>query len=441
MDSLNKNFTLKELLKFALPTVILMMFMSLYTMVDGFFISNFIGETAFSAINIVFPFISLVIAFGTMISTGASAIISRDIGQGNIEEGRENLSLVTIFGLIISFVLLSLGVIFPQEISKFLGATDILMGYSIDYLVTIALFTPFAILQMLSQMFFILDGKPKLGLIVGVMGGVTNIILDYVFIVIFDFSMMGAAMATGMGYLVPGISYLIYFFKRKENGLYFKKPVFRKNILLKTFTNGSSEMVTNLSATIISLLFNLVILRFAGEEGVAAVGVVMYIQFIFISAFIGYTMGVAPIIGYNYGAGNSDRLKRVFSLSLKVIIFSSIISYILCLIGGDYVIDIFLSRTSETFSLTQHGLLIFSVSFLFMGLNVFASGLFTAFSNGKVSAIISFVRTLLLIVIFILVLPRIIGIDGVWLAIPLAEVVSIFVSIYFFKKYKKVYNY
>ncbi|MCK5848155.1 MAG: MATE family efflux transporter [Caldisericia bacterium] len=438
-NPLNQKFNVKKLLKFALPTTLSMVFMAIYTMVDGFFVSNFVSENAFSAINIVFPAIAFVIAMGTMISTGGSAVVSMKLGEGKTEEAKENFTLVTLFGVLLSLIVAILGVVFTKEISSFLGSTALLDSYCHEYLVIVSCFIPFSILQIISQMFFVVEGKPNLGLFFGVAGGVLNIVLDYVFIVPLKMGISGAAIGTGLGICVSAFAFLIYFSKKRPGGLHFVKTKWDWKVLLSTCTNGASEMITNLAGTITTLLFNLTILKFAGESGVAAVGIVMYAQFLLISIFLGYSQGVAPIFGYLYGAQNHKQLKKIFRISMGVVILASILSYIISILGADVIIGLFVDKSSDAFGLAQHGFYLFSFSFILMGFNVFSSAMFTALSNGKISATISFVRTFLFVVVAIHVLPLIIGIDGVWLAVPVAEFAAVFVSIFFLVKQRKRY--
>lgn len=438
---LNQKFSLLSLLKFSFPTVVLMMFFSLYTMVDGFFISNYVGEKAFASVNIVFPFVSAIIAVGTMIGAGGCAIIAKSLGEDDADTARKNLTLITVFALLLSVIIVVLGLSFTKEIVRFLGATDILARDSITYLRMLLFFVPFSILQMISQMFFPLNGKPELGLVVGVAGGITNMVLDYLFIVLLDMGIGGAALATGIGYSIPAIAYILYFAKKRKHELYFKKPKWNAKALLDTCTNGSSEMVTNLAGTVTTFLFNITILKFAGEKGVAAVGVIMYAQFILQSASLGYAQGVAPILGYAYGAENHSQLKVVVKLSCIINIAFSIITYVFTILWANLIAGLFVEKGSETFVITLFGLKLFALSFLFQSFNIFTSAMFTAFSNGKVSAFISLMRTFVLIVLFVLILPQFIGVTGVWLSVPLAEFFALFLSLFFILKGRKTYHY
>ncbi len=438
---LNQDFNVFSLLKFTMPTVFLMMFASLYTAVDGFFISNFDSENAFASVNIVFPWTSTLLAVGLMLGSGGCAILSRQMGEQKTEQASRNLSQLTLFTILIGLILTAIGVLFAEPISVFLGATDILKEDAVVYLSVISCFAVPSLLQLCSQMFFIADGRPEFGFFIGTLGGITNIVLDYIFIAVFDMGVLGAALATGTGYSIPAITFLLYFARRKKTGLKFAKPKFDLSILVSTCFNGASEMVTGIAGSITAFLFNIIILDIAGETGVVAVGVVMYAQFLFQSAFLGFAQGVSPLISYNYGANKPDRLKFMLKTSIITNLVAGVCIYGFVLLSAGLISDIYLDKTSEAYELTKTGLIIFGISFIPQGVNIFASGMFTALSNGRISAMLSFFRTLLLIVVFVIVLPHIIGITGIWLAIPFAEIISIMISTFVFIKLKNVYNY
>ncbi len=440
-NRLNQDYDFKALLKFTLPTMLLMMFTSLYSTIDGFFVANFVGENAYAALNLVFPWTLALLAIGLMIGTGGCAILSRQMGQNKVTLASNTLSQLTIFAIIIGLILSIIGTLNADHIVRFLGATDLLAKDAQTYLGTLALFAIPFLLQLSSQMFFIADGRPEFGFIVGTIGGVANIVLDFIFIAIFNLGIFGAALATGIGYSIPALTFLVYFLKREDNELRFKKFKFSFNTLLETCINGSSEMVTGLAGTITSFLFNITILNLVGEIGVVAVGVVSSCQFLFQSAYIGFSQGVSPLISYNYGANRYDRLKTLIRLSIIMNLIAGVIIYGITLVSAESLTSLYISPTSEAFNLTKTGLLIFAIAFIPQGFTLFASAMFTALSNGKVSAILSFIRTLVLIVIFILILPELFGVIGVWLAIPCAEAISVIISIITIKKYQKVYHY
>lgn len=439
--TLNKDFTALQLLEFTLPSVLMMMFISIYSMVDGFFVSNYVNENAFSSLNIVWPYSSLLIAIGTMFAMGGSAVVSKKLGEGKTDDAYKSFTLITIFSVAISIVIGILGITFTRQIASFLGATDILMNDCYTYLYIIAWFTPFSIIHLLAEIFFVVSGRAHLGFFVILAGGIANILFDYILIVLFNMGIAGAALGTGLGYCIPSFVYLIYFLNKKHNRLHFVIPEWNMKTIWNTCTNGSSEMVINISTTITTVLFNRIIIQFAGESGVAAVGIIMYAQFFIISAFIGYSQGVSPIIAYAYGAKNNKRLHHILKTSLIIIGISSLISFISSILLKGNIISLFVDKDSSTFFIAKSGFTIFTFSFLFTGLNVFASAFFTALSNGKISAFISFARTLFFVVLFLLILPKIFELQGVWLAIPFAEICSVFISIYFILKYRKKYNY
>ena len=439
-NKLAQNFTITSLLKFTAPTCIMLVFMSLYQMTDAVFVSNFVGENALSALNIVFPIPSIIIALSIMLATGGSAIIAKNMGEGKAQKAKQNFSMIVFVGFLLGIVIMIAGVIWIKPIIKVLGATPILYAYSYDYLFILLLACPLTVLQMLFQTFFVTAGKPHLGLVSTILGGVSNIVLDYLFIVVFHMGVAGAAIATSIGYTLPAIIGLVYFFLNKKGTLYFVKPVFDRIVLLKTCTNGSSEMVTNLAIAIVTLLFNKIMLRFLGENGVAAITIVLYAQFLLTSIFMGFSNGVAPVFSYNYGNNNKAQIKKIFKMSLCIISVLSILMYIISLVFATPIISVFTSSESEVFKITYHGFFLFSISYLFTGVNIFASSMFTAFSNGKISALLSFLRTFVFLVAALLLLPEIMGVDGIWLAVPIAEFIAILVSIFTMYRNKEYFQ-
>lgn len=439
-NKLAQNFTITSLLKFTAPTCIMLVFMSLYQMTDAVFVSNFVGENALSALNNVFPIPSIIIALSIMLATGGSAIIAKNMGEGKAQKAKQNFSMIVFVGFLLGIVIMIAGVIWIKPIIKVLGATPILYAYSYDYLFILLLACPLTVLQMLFQTFFVTAGKPHLGLVSTILGGVSNIVLDYLFIVVFHMGVAGAAIATSIGYTLPAIIGLVYFFLNKKGTLYFVKPVFDRIVLLKTCTNGSSEMVTNLAIAIVTLLFNKIMLRYLGENGVAAITIVLYAQFLLTSIFMGFSNGVAPVFSYNYGNNNKAQIKKIFKMSLCIISVLSILMYIISLVFATPIISVFTSSESEVFKITYHGFFLFSISYLFTGVNIFASSMFTAFSNGKISALLSFLRTFVFLVAALLLLPEIMGVDGIWLAVPIAEFIAILVSIFTMYRNKEYFQ-
>lgn len=439
-NSIAKDFKFFSLLRFALPTMVMMIFMSLYSIVDGIFISRLLGTNALSAANIVYPVISIVFAVGIMLSTGGSALIAKKLGEGKDREAREDFSFLTLVSFLFGIAILLIGNIFIEPIVRALGSTDALLPYCVDYLSVSLLLAPAAMLQMMFQTFFVTAGKPLIGLMLTISGGVANMILDYLFMGPFNMGISGAALATGIGELIPAVIGLFYFLFTRHS-LYLTKPVVRFQVLKESCFNGSSEMVTNLSTAVVTYLFNITMLKFLGEPGVAAITIVLYGQFLFNALYMGFSMGVAPVISYNHGSQNLPLLKRIFKICIGFISISSILITIMALVSSPVIVEIFTPIGSATYDIAKTGFFLFSINYIFAGINIYSSSMFTAFSDGKVSALISFVRTFVLIVLNILLLPYLIGVNGVWLAVPAAEFMILFLSVYLFYKKRDVYHY
>ena len=439
-NSIAKKFTFFSLLQFALPTMIMMVFMSLYTIIDGIFISRLVGTNTLSAVNIVFPMLSLIIAVGVMLATGGNAIIARQLGEGNKQEARENFSFLLLSGTIGGLLIAAAGTLFLEPLVRLLGATDILFSDCVAYLSITLYLAPACILQLFFQTFFVTAGKPHIGLLLTVSGGIVNIVLDYVFMGPLQMGVRGAALATGMGQLVPTVFGIAYFLFVRHT-LYFVKPRIRLKVLAESCLNGSSEMVANFSNAIVTYLFNIIMLKFMGEPGVAAITIVLYGQFLFNALYMGFSMGVAPVISYNHGSRNHPMLRNLFKICIVFICISSVLITLSALTLSPSIVKVFTSEGTETYEIAKTGFFIFSFNYIFAGLNTFASSMFTAFSDGKISAVISFVRTFVMIVINILVLPYLLGVNGVWLAVPIAEFMTLFLSLYYFRKKKSDYHY
>lgn len=439
-NSIAKDFKFFSLLRFALPTMVMMIFMSLYSIVDGIFISRLLGTNALSAANIVYPVISIVFAVGIMLSTGGSALIAKKLGEGKEREAREDFSFLTLVSFLFGIAILLIGNIFIEPIVRALGSTDALLPYCVDYLSVSLLLAPAAMLQMMFQTFFVTAGKPLIGLMLTISGGVANMILDYLFMGPFNMGISGAALATGIGELIPAVIGLFYFLFTRHS-LYLTKSVVRFQVLKESCFNGSSEMVTNLSTAVVTYLFNITMLKFLGEPGVAAITIVLYGQFLFNALYMGFSMGVAPVISYNHGSQNLPLLKRIFKICIGFISISSILITIMALVSSPVIVEIFTPIGSATYDIAKTGFFLFSINYIFAGINIYSSSMFTAFSDGKVSALISFVRTFVLIVLNILLLPYLIGVNGVWLAVPAAEFMTLFLSVYLFYKKRDVYHY
>lgn len=440
-NKLAQNFTTISLLKFTAPTTIMLVFVSMYQMVDGVFVSNFVGENALSAINIVYPLPSIVIAIAIMLATGGSAVVAKNMGEGKSKEAKQNFSMMICTGFFIGILCSIIGITFIEPIIRGLGATDVLFQYCYDYLYTILLFCPVVMLQMLFQTFLVTAGKPHFGLALTVIGGLLNIFLDYLFIVKLQMGIKGAAIGTVIGYAIPAIIGAIYFLVNRAGTLYLVIPKLRLQTLGHVCLNGSSEMVTNLAASITTLLFNKIMLKYMGENGVAAITIILYAEFLLTSIFMGFSSGVAPIFSYNYGNENYIEIKKLFRISIRLIEIFSISMFAMAILFAKPIISVFINRDSVIFDITYRGFILFSISYLFTGVNIFASSMFTAFSNGRISAIISFLRTFVFLVLSLIILPIIIGSDGIWLSVPLAELLSLGVSIMYMIRNRHQYHY
>ena len=438
---LSDHFTYKRLLRFVLPSIGMMIFTSIYGMVDGFFVSNYVGKTEFAAVNLIMPFPMMLGAFGFMIGTGGTALVSMTMGQGKKQEANEIFSMLIKVLIIVGIALSVLGIIFIKEIALFLGATEDMLEHCVVYgAILMASMTPFMLTNTF-QSFLVTAEKPDLGLKITVAAGVTNMILDYLFIGVFRWGLIGAASATGISQLVGGILPLIYFMRENDSQLRLVSAKINFRHLGKTCFNGSSELMTNISLSLVNMLYNLQLMKYAGENGVAAYGVIMYVNFIFVGVFIGYAFGSAPIIGYNYGAGNKEELQNVYKKSLLFNVASGIGMCIIAILTSGILAGIFVGYDAELYEMTKRGFAIYSISFIVMGLNIYASSFFTALGNGLVSAILSFLRTLLFQVICVLVLPLIWELDGIWLAIVAAEGMALILSFVMLKVHKKKYEY
>lgn len=439
-NSISQDFKLFSLLKFALPSMIMMVFMSLYSIVDGVFISRYVGSDALSASNIIFPVITIIIAAGVMLATGGSAVVARKMGEGKSKEARSNFTMLTVISVLFGVTVLVVGNIWITPIVKVLGATPRLLSDSISYLSILLYFTPLYMLQMLFQTFFVTAGRPQLGLGATIVGGIANVVLDYVFMGPMELGVSGAALATGIGQAIPAVVGIFYFLINR-NELYFVRPHFDGAVLKESCLNGSSEMVSNLATSVVTFLFNIIMLKLQGEEGVAAITIALYGQFLFNSLYMGYSMGVAPVISFNYGKKNVNLLKRIIKICLGFITVSSVTILIVSLLTNNFVVEIFSPKGSRTYEIAVAGCFLFSFNYLFSGINIFASAMFTALSNGKVSAIISFMRTFVFLILSILIMPVFIGEPGVWLSVPAAEFMTIFIAITFIIYNRKKYHY
>ncbi len=423
--NISREFKFAELLRFALPSIIMMMFLSLYTIVDGFFVSRFVGTDALSSVNITYPFSSISIALGVMFATGGSAVTAIRMGEKRMEEANKAFSLIVFFCFILSILIAIPALLWMEPLVKVLGAEGELIPLGVKYLTVLVWFSPVSILQILFQTFFVTAGKPMIGLSLTIAAGIANMILDYVFLGIVGMGIEGAAYATAIGYCIPAVGG-IFFFIRNKAGLCFVKPKWNKMVLAQSSLNGSSEMVTNLSVSVTTFLFNVLTMKYFGPDGVAAITVLLYCQFLMTSLFMGFSMGVAPVISYHYGATNEFYLRKLKKICWSFVIASSFLVFAVSLSCAEWIAALFSSPDSGAYLLICRGMRIFSFSFLFAGVNIFASAMFTALSDGKTSALISFSRTFFFIILGFVLMIWLFHADGIWLSIPFAELLSAF---------------
>lgn len=424
----DQKWSAASLLHFAFPTIVMMVFMGLYTIVDTIFVVRFVSTDALSAINIVCPVINLTVGLGTMIAAGGSAVVSRKMGAGLEQEAKEDFTLLVLAAAGVGAAILICGTLWLNPILLVLGASECLLPYCRDYLGLLLLFLPANVIQTVYANLFVTAGKPGLGFGLSVLAGLANILLDYVFIVLGGMEIRGAALGTGLGYLIPAAAGTVFFF-RNRGALFFVKPRWRGALLTESCLNGSSEMVGQLAAALTTFFFNLTMMERLGEDGVAAVTIMIYSQFLLNTLFIGFSMGVAPVIGFHYGSGNRKQQRKILSICIRFLAAASLLIFALSISGGSLVVRMFTPDASRVYEIAAAGFPVFSVNFLFCGFNIFISALFTALSNGKISAVLSFLRTFGLLCGGILLLPRLFGITGVWMAVPMAEGIMFFVSL------------
>ena len=438
---LSDHFTYKKLISFVMPSILMMIFVSIYGVVDGLFVSNFAGKTAFAAINLIMPFIMVLGGMGFMIGAGGTALVAKTLGEGEKDKANRYFTIMVLFTVILGACLTLIGIVFLKPIAYFLGATEDMIGDCLIYGRIVIAFTTSFMLQNLFQNFLITAEKPKLGLIATVGAGVTNIVLDALFVGAFSWGVAGAAFATGISQCVGAVIPLVFFFKSKTSPLKFAKTKLEIKPIVKACENGSSELMSNISSSIVSMLYNFQLIKYIGEDGISAYGVLMYVQFIFVSIFIGYVIGVAPVVGFNFGADNTDELKNIFKKSIILMSVSGVTLAALAIVLAHPLAHIFVGYDQALNDLTVHAFKLFAFSFVLAGVNIFASSLFTALNNGLVSAIISFLRTLLFQLASVIILPLVFDTDGIWYSITVAEIFAFMISLTFIVANRKRYRY
>lgn len=439
--SLSDHFTLRRLLRFVLPTIVMMIITSVYSVVDGFFVSNIVGKNAFAAVNLIMPVLMALGSFGFMIGTGGSALISKTLGENDKEKANHYFSMLVKVVIIAGVLLSVIGFIFMPKIAALLGAGNLIIDDCVKYGRILIVTNTFFMLQNSFQSFLVTAERPKMGLVISLSAGLSNVLLDFLLIYVFNFGIAGAAVATSLSQVIGGLIPLVYFLKPNNSLLRLSNKKIDFRALGKACLNGSSEMLTNISTSFVSMLYNIQLIHAAAENGVAAYGVIMYVNFVFIGFFFGYVIGSAPIIGYHYGSQNKDELKSLFKKSLLITGTASAVMVTLAVTLAQPLATVFVGYDAELLSLTITGMRLYSLSYLLCGFNIFASAFFTALNNGAVSALISFLRTLVIQVAAILILPSLFGIEGIWLAIVVAEGLTLLVTIILLVKNRKKYNY
>ncbi len=438
---LSDHFTYQKIFRFVLPSIGMMVFTSIYGVVDGFFISNFAGKTAFASINLVMPFIMIVAGIGFMIGTGGTALVSKYLGQKEEKRANECFTMMVIVVIVSGIIVSLLGIIFMRKISYFLGATEEMIEDCVIYGQIVIAFNMPYMLQNVFQSFMIAAEKPKLGLKVTVLSGVTNMVLDALFVGIFKWGVAGAAIATGASQCVGGFGPLIYFARENDSRLRLVKTKLELEPILQAAGNGSSELMSNISSSLVGAVYNYQLMEYIGENGVSTYGVLMYVQFIFVAIYVGYAIGCAPIVSYHYGAENHDEVKNMLHKSITAMSILGIILAISAFSLSGVLAKIFVGYDAELLELTIHAFKLFSLSFLFSGLNIYTSSFFTALNNGVISAAVSFIRTLIFQMSFVLFLPLLLGTDGIWLSSIFAEIAAFIVSFIFLVIERKEYQY
>ena len=438
---LSDHFTLPRLLRFTLPSVCMMLFTSVYLVIDGYFVSNYVGKSALAAVNIVFPFIMIIASLGFMFGSGGSALVAATLGEGKSEKAKKTFTLMYLVPIAAGIIIAIPSYIFLPDICVLLGAEGLLLSDCIIYGRVLLSTVVFFIVQMESQIFFVTAERPKLGLTATVLSCGTNIILDWLFCGVFVWGIEGAAAATAISQAIGGIIPLLYFSFAKTNKLHFVKPKMDWKAIKLSASNGFSELLSNISSSLIASLFNFQLLRFSGEDGVAAYSVLMYVNMVFLSTFIGFSSGSSPLISYNFGSENHRELRGIYKKLISLISISSIVMTLFSYVAAKPLSLLFVGYDQNLLSLTVRAFYIYAISFIFAGLNIFASSFFTALNNGKISAILSFLRTFVLQTVSVFILPLFLGIDGIWLSIVVAEAISFFISLFFLLTKKKRYHY
>lgn len=434
---LQHKVEVRWLLIFALPTMLSSIFSSLYSTVDGIFVARWVDTDALSAINITMPMTYLASALGMMFGSGGNALVSKKLGEGKIREAQEDFSLLMLVAFVFSVALSDACFIFLNPLCRFLGSDTALLAYCREYMIPVLVSLPFAVFGMVFQLSFITVGKAGMGAVLSVMGGVLNIILDWLFISVFHWGLAGAAIATSIGYAFPSVTGVCWFCLNRKQILHVVRPRWRVRTITDSCINGSSEMVSVLAFSVISILFNRILMSLGGSDGVASLSIIWYAQGLFGGLFRGYINGISSVVSYNFGRQDKEQLSRLFRISIKTLGMTGLLAVAVSYFAGEFVVDFFAKNNENVRQIAIHGFRIVLTSFPMMAYNIFGSGWFTALNDGRTSAIISFCRTVIFMVIPVLILPRILEMDGVWMSITVGETLSIFMVIYYFMKYRE----
>ena len=431
--------TLRWLILFALPTILSSIFANLYSTVDGIFVARWINTDALSAINITLSLTYVASALGMMFGSGGNALVARKIGEGKLQEAREDFSLLMAVAFVFSVVLTILSFLFLDPLCHFLGSDEALLPYCREYMIPVLISLPFSVFGMVFHLSFITVGKASLGALLSVMGGIANIVLGWLFIAVFHWGLTGAAVATSIGYAIPSVVGTIWFFTNRNQALYVVRPKWNGKTLIDSCVNGSSEMVGVMAFSVITILFNRILMELGGSDGVAALTIIWYAQGLFGGLFRGYINGISSVVSYNLGRGDRKRLSRLFRISIGVLGAVSLIATALSYLLGGAVVDFFAKGNEHVAAVALHGFRIVATSFVMLAYNTFSSGWFTALNDGKTSAILSFCRTMIFLVVPVLILPRLFDIDGVWLSLTVGELLSLIMGVYYFRKFRGVW--
>lgn len=438
---ISDHFTIPRLLRFVFPSIIMMIFTSIYGVVDGFFVSNYVGKTPFAAVNLIMPLLMAIGSIGFMLGTGGSALVAKTCGEGDSERANRYFSMTIYTALLLGTILAAISFCLIRPIARLMGADGAMLEYCVLYARILVCTLPLFMLQNMFQSFFITAEKPKLGLYVILAAGISNIVLDFLFIAVFRWGLAGAAITTSIGELIGGLVPILYFSRPNTSRLKLVRTKLEWRPIWRSCSNGSSEMMTNLSMSLVNTLYNLQLMRFTGEDGVAAYGVIMYVNFIFVAIYMGYSIGSAPIVGYHYGAKHQEELRGLLRRSLWILGIGAVLLTVAGELFSSPLSKIFVSYDDALFAMTRHGFRLYSLSYLLCGFNIFGSAFFTALNNGMVSAVISFARTLVFQIVCVLVLPIFLELNGIWISILVAEFLGILVTASLLIANRKKYSY